>query len=91
MSQSERYIKCNGCGYVGQESEFPKDRDFFQHSFISGCPKCDNRQNPGDASFRMFGGQRPFVFVDRSPEPEATGATPPETLPTIMHRASEAS
>ena len=43
-------VKCNGCGYVGDESEFPKERDFFQHPYIASCPKCRNRQYPGDAS-----------------------------------------
>jgi len=56
-------IKCNKCGHVGEESEFPKGRDFFQNAYIAGCAKCDNRQSPGDASMRMFGGKRPFERV----------------------------
>ncbi len=57
-------VKCNKCGYVGDESEFPKGQDFFQNSYISGCPKrCDNYQSPGDASMRGFGGERPFVYL----------------------------
>lgn len=65
-------VKCNKCEYVGDESEFPKGNDFFQNSYIRGCPKCDNRQNPGDASMRGFGGERPFVYV-REAEPAVTG------------------
>ncbi|MHC4121925.1 MAG: hypothetical protein ACYSWO_31040 [Planctomycetota bacterium] len=76
---------------IGPESEFPKGRDFFQNAYIAECPKCDNRQNPGDASMRMFGGERPFSFVDRSPEPEVTGDKPADALPTVLHRAEEAS
>jgi hypothetical protein len=57
-------IKCNKCQYVGPESEFPKGNDFFQNKYVAGCPKCDNRQSPGDASMRGFGGQRPFEYVD---------------------------
>lgn len=56
-------VKCNKCGYVGSESEFPKGNDFLQQAYIAACPKCDNRQSPGDASMRMFGGQRPFEYV----------------------------
>lgn len=59
-----RKVKCNGCGYIGDESEFPKGRDFFQNQFISGCPKCNNCQSPGGASLRMMPGQKhPFEFV----------------------------
>ena len=59
-------VKCNKCGYVGDESEFPKGRDFFQHRFIKACanPECDNQQNPGDASLRMMPGMdHPFTYV----------------------------
>lgn len=77
-------IKCNKCGYVGQEPEFPKGRDFFQVAYISGCPKCDNRQNPGDASMRMFGGNRPFEYVREAPKAD-------DPISTVMHRAEEAS
>lgn len=57
-------VKCNGCGYVGEEKEFPTDRDFFQQKFISGCPKCENWQSPGNASLRMMPGQKhPFEYV----------------------------
>jgi hypothetical protein len=76
-------VKCNSCGYVGEESEFPKGNDFFQHVYISGCPKCDNRQSPGDASMRMFGGQRPFEYL------RDTG--PVDSLGKTLHRAGEAS
>lgn len=56
-------VKCNKCGYVGDSSEFPKGRDFFQFVYVRACPKCDNTQNPGDASMRMFGGKRPFEAI----------------------------
>jgi hypothetical protein len=58
-------------------------RDFFQNPYIAGCPKCDNRQSPGDASMRAFGGSRPFEFVRDSEPTDALGAT--------LHRAGEAS
>jgi predicted nucleic-acid-binding Zn-ribbon protein len=83
-------VKCNKCGYIGDESEFPKGRDFFQHSYIAKCPKCDNYQTPGDASMRMFGGDRPFEFV-RVPEPPIAGSETIDALPAVLHRASEAS
>ena len=79
-----RKVKCNKCGYVGDESEFPKGRDFVQKLFVSGCPQCDNWQSPGDASMRMFGGERPFEYVR---EPEESG-TP---LGKVLHDAGEAS
>ncbi|KKK70215.1 hypothetical protein LCGC14_2926250 [marine sediment metagenome] len=58
-------VKCNKCGYTGKRNEFPKRQDFFQREYIAGCanPDCNNSQNPGDASIRMFGGERPFSFV----------------------------
>ena len=78
-------IKCNGCGFVGEESEFKKSRDFFQNTFISGCPKCDNRQSPGDASMRMFSRNKiPFEYIR---EEEKSGTPLGETL----HKAAEAS
>ena len=83
-------VKCSKCGFVGDESEFPKRRDFFQNKYISGCPECDNRQSPGDASMRMFGGERPFVYV-RQAEPEISGSDVTDALPTVQHRANEAS
>ncbi len=77
-------IKCNGCGYIGEESEFPKGHDFFQNSYIASCPKkCGNRQNPGDASMRSFGGNRPFEYVRSEP--------PSDVIGTVLHSASEAS
>ncbi len=76
-------IKCNGCGHVGEKCEFRVDQDFFGHAFISGCPKCANRQNPGDASMRMFGGSRPFEIVRAAEPDDPMGAT--------WHRAGEAS
>lgn len=63
-------IKCNKCEYIGEENEFPKGTDFFQNQFIASCPNCDNRQNPGDATMRMFGGKRPFEFVTDVPKPD---------------------
>jgi len=57
-------VKCNKCGYIGEEPEFPTGRDFFQNSYIKSCPKkCGNIQSPGNASMRCFGGDRPFVYV----------------------------
>lgn len=83
-------VQCSKCGHVGPEAEFPKGRDFFQNAYIAACPKCDNRQNPGDASMRMFGGERPFMFV-RGPEPEPTGDKLVDAFPLVAHRAEEAS
>lgn len=82
-------VKCSKCGYVGDESEFPKGRDFVQKPYVAACPKCDNRQSPGDASMRMFGGERPFTFV-REAEPEVQQGIQ-GALPTVLHRADEAS
>lgn len=82
-------VKCNGCEHVGDESEFTKGRDFFQNDYIAGCPKCDNRQSPGDASMRAFGGDRPFVYV-RPDEPEMDGSME-SALDTVIHRSKEAS
>lgn len=77
-------VKCNKCGHVGPEDDFPKGRDFCQVSFIASCPKCDNNQSPGDASMRMFGGPRPFEFVRHSP---TTG----DPVATVFRNAGEAS
>lgn len=76
-------VKCNKCKYVGEMQEFPIGNDFFQNVYIAGCPKCDNRQSPGDASMRMFGGKRPFEYVR-----ENRAAT---VIEEVNHRASEAS
>jgi len=79
-------VKCNKCGYVGDESEFPKGRDFFQDSYIKSCPKrCGNGQSPGAASMRMTGGERPFVFI-RDSVPDGADA-----LHITLRRADEAS
>ncbi len=69
-----RKIKCNKCGFIGDESEFTKDRDFLQREFISSCPKkCGNFQTPGEASLRMMPGKtHPFEFVREGPEPKLT-------------------
>ena len=78
-------VRCNGCGYVGDESEFPKGRDFFQHLYVAACPKsCGNSQNPGDASMRMIGGERPFSYVNDDVEPA-------DPLGKVLHRAGSAS
>jgi hypothetical protein len=82
-------VKCNKCGFIGPEGDFPKGRDFFQNNYVASCPKCDNRQSPGDASMRMFGGERPFSFI-RDTEPEG-GIELLDNLDTIKHRANEAS
>ena len=83
-------VKCNKCDYVADQSEFRTGLDFFQKQYIKACPKCDNRQSPGDASMRMFGGERPFSFV-RGPEPDVKGSTAQDALATVLHRAEEAS
>lgn len=78
-------VKCNECGYIGDESEFPKGRDFFQSKYVAGCPKCNNRQSPGGASMRTMPGQgHPFEYI-RS---EAISDDP---LVQILHNAAEAS
>ena len=80
-------VKCNKCGYIGDESEFPKGRDFFQFTFISGCPKkCGNYQSAGDASMRMMPSdkKRPFEYI----RDETKDNSP---LEKILHKASEAS
>jgi hypothetical protein len=75
-------VKCNKCGYVGDETEFPKGRDFFQNPYISKCPKdCGNRQSPGDASMRMFGGTRPFEYVRDS--------IPKTIIEKVIHNADK--
>jgi hypothetical protein len=79
-------VKCNKCGHVGAETEFPKERDFLQNRYISGCPKCDNRQSPGNASLRMFPGTKhPFSFIRRK-LPDNTDA-----FTKTMYEAEEAS
>ena len=76
-------VKCTKCGYIGEDSEFPTGHDFLQTPYVAACPKCNNRQNPGDASMRMFGGPRPFEYV-REPSPK-------DPLSKLMHNASDAS
>ena len=83
-------VKCNKCGHVGLEEDFPKGRDFVQKIYIASCPKCDNRQSPGDASMRMFGGKRPFEYV-RGDEPKIIGPNTQDAVPTVLYRAHEAS
>jgi NAD-dependent SIR2 family protein deacetylase len=78
-------VKCNKCGYVGDESEFPKGNDFFQNSYIARCPKCNNSQNPGDASMRMFGGERPFSYI------RADFTKGADAVSITLHRANDAS
>jgi len=69
-SRNEKKVRCTKCGYVGPYSEFPKGRDFFQHPFITSCPKgCGNSQGPGSASLRMMPGQpKPFEWADPDPK-----------------------
>ncbi len=80
-------VKCNKCGYIGPENEFPKGQDFLQIEYIASCPKseCDNQQSAGDASMRMFGGTRPFVFVREGPEEDDNPYS------VVTHRSNEAS
>lgn len=78
-----RNVKCNECGHVGLEDEFSRGLDFFQNRYIKGCPKCDNFQDPGGASVRMFGGKRPFEYVRRD--------APADPLSKVLHDADEAS
>jgi hypothetical protein len=77
-------VRCNSCQFVGEKSEFRQGYDLFQNPFVAGCPKCDNSQSPGDASFRMMGGQRPFEYVDDTPEPD-------DPFGKTLHRARSAS
>lgn len=87
---SMKQVKCNKCGHVAAYENFPKGRDFFQNQYISSCPaeSCNNRQSPGDASMRMFGGERPFVFVDS----EAIAVEDRDTaIAETLRRAEEAS
>lgn len=78
-------VKCNKCGYVGEETEFPKGRDFLQQPYIKSCPKnCGNMQSPGGASLRMMPNQsHPFEYIRES------SANDP--LSTTLHNAGEAS
>lgn len=80
-------VRCNKCGHEGPEDEFPKGRDFFQNPFIAGCSQsgCSQRQSPGDASMRGFGGERPFSYVGR------TSAAPNDLIGTVIQRSSDAS
>lgn len=80
-------VKCNKCGYIGDESEFPKGKDFLQNTFIRKCPKdCGNFQTPGDASMRMMPSdkKRPFEYI----RPESKDKT---SLGKALRRGSEAS
>ena len=78
-------VRCSKCGHVADEEDFPKGRDFFQKPYIKACPKkCGNMQAPGGASMRMFGGERPFVYL-REEEPKGNA------VDTTLHRAGEAS
>lgn len=82
-------VKCNICGYIGDEAEFPKGRDFFQQGYIKSCPKkCSNLQSPGGASLRMMpelkGNKRPFEYI----RPESKDKS---QLGKTIHRSEEAS
>jgi hypothetical protein len=76
-------VKCNKCGHIGDEESFPHGRDFFQNRYVSSFPECDNRQDPGSASFRVLGGKRPFEYVREFFIGTVQGK--------ITHNASEAS
>jgi hypothetical protein len=76
-------VKCNKYGHIGDEESFPHGRDFFQERYVSSCPKCDNRQDPGSASMRAFGSPRPFEYVREFWIGTVQGK--------ITHNASEAS
>jgi hypothetical protein len=78
------FIRCNKCGFEGPQSEFRMGSDFFGKPFVSGCPECENRQNPGDASMRMFGGERPFSAIRPGPASDSP-------LTTVLHSAEDAS
>lgn len=77
-------VKCNKCGYIGDESEFSTGVDFCQKIYIKSCPKCDNFQSPGDASMRMFGGKRPFEYIREKSQSD-------DSLSKTLHAADEAS
>lgn len=77
-------IKCNKCNYIGDASEFPKGRDFFQNEYVRACPRCDNTQNPSDASMRMFGSKRPFEIMRDVPVSD-------NPVEIVKHRSEEAS
>lgn len=81
-----RLVRCTKCGTTAPYDEWPEGRDFFQNAYIAKCvnAECDNRQSPGDAAMRMFGGERPFEFV-RPSEPTD------DALTQALHRAHEAS
>ena len=77
-------VKCNKCGYIGDESEFPKGRDFFQKTYIRCCAKrCGNIQSPGGASMRMLDNEHPFVYIREDVSVNADSI--------VLHRADEAS
>lgn len=80
MSAATFLVTCNKCGYSGDISEFPEGRDFFQHPYVAGCPKCDNADTPGGASMRMFNGPKPFTIV-RSGGKFDKPASAPESAP----------
>lgn len=82
---SERQVRCSKCGHVAPEDEFPKGRDFFQNAYVASCPNpsCDNRQSPGDASMRMFGGKRPFEYVGTT--------APSDPVGRVLRQSEEAS
>ena len=82
-------IKCNKCGHIGPAAEFRHGSDFFQKEYVAGCPKCDNRQSPGDASMRMFGGKRPFERVGDGPAIAVKDRT--TALAETLRRADSAS
>lgn len=78
-------IRCNKCGFVGDKEDFRWGRDFLQNRYVAACSQCNNRQTPGNASMRMFGGERPFEFV-REGLPKGASA-----VEQVMRNADEAS
>jgi len=86
-------VKCNKCGHVAEEADFPKGRDFCGTPYVKACPKCDNATTPGDASMRMFdrfGKPAPFVYVDR-PRRIKDGDKWGDAVKETLDRAGEAS
>ncbi len=84
-----RQVKCNRCGYIGDESEFPKGHDFLQNEYISKCAntECDNRQSPSEASTGVSGDDQPFEFIGEVASEEAAMA---ERKPVITINESKA-
>ena len=66
-------VTCGKCGFSADSAVFQHGLDFFQKPFIAACPKCDNRNSPGQASMNMFAGTpRPFKMERYDPSCGAT-------------------